>query len=107
MRKLKLNNYKKVFQKTKIIEFEIHSKKKKIEIPQVVKFLIGQNEKFHKSEKLAHIDLQLRLNHLDIARKVKPSWPRPKVEPSLCGLNIDLSQPGMKSRRVFPDQRSS
>jgi len=32
-RKLKFWNFKKVFQITKIVEFEIHSKKKIIEIP--------------------------------------------------------------------------
>jgi len=41
-RKSKLRNFEKVFQITKIIEFEIHSKKKKIEIPQFMKFLIIQ-----------------------------------------------------------------
>jgi len=40
-RKLKLRNFKKAFQITKIIEFEIQSKKKEIEIPQVMEFLIG------------------------------------------------------------------
>jgi len=37
-RKLKLKNYKKVFQITKIVDFEIHSKKKDIKI--VVELLI-------------------------------------------------------------------
>jgi len=31
-KKLKLENYKKVFQMIKVVKFEIHSKKKKIEI---------------------------------------------------------------------------
>jgi len=44
-RKLKLKNFKKVFQITKIIEFEIHSKKKEIEISRVREFLIGQDKK--------------------------------------------------------------
>jgi len=42
-RKLKLRNFKKVFQITKIVEFEIHSKREEIEIPQFVKFLIVQD----------------------------------------------------------------
>jgi len=40
-RKLKLRNFKNIFQITKIVEFEIHSKKKEIEILQVVELLIG------------------------------------------------------------------
>jgi len=40
-KKLKLRNFKNVFQINKIIEFQIHSKKKEIEILQVVKFFIG------------------------------------------------------------------
>jgi len=36
--KLKLQNFKKVFQIPKIVEFEIHSKKKEIEISQFVEF---------------------------------------------------------------------
>jgi len=39
-RKLKLRNFKTVFQITKIVEFEIHSKRKKIEIEKFVEFLI-------------------------------------------------------------------
>jgi len=39
-RELKLSNFKKVSQITKIVEFEIHSKRKEFEIPQFVKFLI-------------------------------------------------------------------
>jgi len=42
-RKLKLSNFKKVFQINKIVEFEIHSKREEIEIPQFVKFLIVQD----------------------------------------------------------------
>ena len=42
-RKLKLWNSKKIFQITKIVEFEIDSKRKKIEIPQFVEFLIVQD----------------------------------------------------------------
>jgi len=42
-RELKLSNFKKVFQITKIVEFEIHSKRKEIEIPQFVKFFIVQD----------------------------------------------------------------
>jgi len=38
---MKLNNFKKVFQITKIVQFEIHSKKKEIENFQVVELLIG------------------------------------------------------------------
>jgi len=41
-RKLKLRNFKKVFQITKIVEFKIHSKRKENQIPQFVKFLIVQ-----------------------------------------------------------------
>jgi len=44
-RKLKLMNFKKVFLITKIVEFEIHSKKKKIKISQFVECLIVQDEK--------------------------------------------------------------
>jgi len=40
-----LRNFKKIFQITKIIEFEIQSKKKKIEISQVMEFFIGQDKK--------------------------------------------------------------
>jgi len=40
-RKFKLRNFNKVFQITKRENFEIHSKKKEIEIPQVVELLIG------------------------------------------------------------------
>jgi len=39
-RKLKLRNFKKVFQITKIVEFEIYSQKKEIEILQVEELLI-------------------------------------------------------------------
>jgi len=39
-RKLKLMNFKKIFQITKIVEFKINSKRKEIEIPQFVEFLI-------------------------------------------------------------------
>jgi len=39
-RKLKLRNFN-VFQITKIVEFEIHSKKKEIEILQLMELLIG------------------------------------------------------------------
>ena len=39
--KLELKNFNKVFQMTKIIQFTIHSKKKEIEIFQVVKLLNG------------------------------------------------------------------
>jgi len=42
-RELKLSNFKKVFEITKIVEFEIHSKKKEIEISQFVKFIIVQD----------------------------------------------------------------
>ena len=38
---MKLRKFKKVFQITKIVEFEIHSKRKEIEISQVVELLIG------------------------------------------------------------------
>jgi len=41
-RELKLKNFKKIFQITKIVEFEIHSERKETEIPQFVKFLILQ-----------------------------------------------------------------
>jgi len=40
MRKFKFRDFKKIFQITSIIEFEIPSKKKKIEISQVVKFFL-------------------------------------------------------------------
>jgi len=43
--KLKLRNFKKVFQITKLIEFEIHLKNKEIEISQLMEFLIGQDKK--------------------------------------------------------------
>jgi len=39
-RKLKLRNFNNVFQITKIVEFEIHSKRKEIEIPRFVEFVI-------------------------------------------------------------------
>jgi len=42
-RKLKFRNFKKVFQITKIVEFEIHSKREEIEISQSVEFLIVQD----------------------------------------------------------------
>jgi len=42
-RELKLSNFKKVFQITKIVEFEIHSKRKEIEIPQFLKFINVQD----------------------------------------------------------------
>jgi len=45
-RELKLSNFKKVFQITKIVEFEIHLKRKEIEIPQFVKFLIVQDYRY-------------------------------------------------------------
>jgi len=41
-RELKLRNFKKIFQITKIVKFEIHSKRKEIEIQQFVEFLIVQ-----------------------------------------------------------------
>jgi len=41
-RELGLRNFKKIFQITKIVKFEIHSERKEIEIPQFVKFLIVQ-----------------------------------------------------------------
>jgi len=41
-RKLKLKNFKKIFQITKIVEFEIHSKRKEIEISQFLGLLIVQ-----------------------------------------------------------------
>jgi len=41
-KKSKLKNFKKVFQIIKIVEFEIHSKRKEIEISQFVEFLIAQ-----------------------------------------------------------------
>jgi len=40
-KKMKLRNFKKIFQITKIVEFQIHSKMKKIEILQVVELFIG------------------------------------------------------------------
>jgi len=42
-RKLKLRNFKKVFQIIKIVKFEIHLKRKEIEIPQFVKLSIVQD----------------------------------------------------------------
>jgi len=44
-RKLKLRNFKNTFQITKILEFEIHSNKKKIETLQFMEVLIVQDEK--------------------------------------------------------------
>ena len=41
-RELKLRNFKKIFQITTIVAFEIYSKIKKIEISQFVEFLIVQ-----------------------------------------------------------------
>jgi len=41
-RELKLRNFKNIFQIIKIVEFEIHSKRKEIKIPQFVKFFIIQ-----------------------------------------------------------------
>ena len=39
-RKMKLRNFKEVFQITKTVEFEIHLKKNEIKISQVVELLI-------------------------------------------------------------------
>jgi len=55
--KLKLSNFKKVLQKTKIIEFEIHTKRRKLKFYKFYNFSLVKIKKIHKSKRLTHIDL--------------------------------------------------